>query len=73
MGAERIIAISRHEERQKFAREFGATHIVTYALWAVLENLRFMPVLLFLESRHNEVTECDGTGCKVTTVDPPYA
>ena len=29
MGAERIIAISRHEARQKLAREFGATDIVT--------------------------------------------
>jgi threonine dehydrogenase-like Zn-dependent dehydrogenase len=29
MGAERIIAMSRHESRQKFAREFGATDIVT--------------------------------------------
>ncbi|GAA2332746.1 zinc-dependent alcohol dehydrogenase family protein [Streptomyces cuspidosporus] len=29
MGAERIIAMSRHEPRQKLAREFGATHIVT--------------------------------------------
>jgi threonine dehydrogenase-like Zn-dependent dehydrogenase len=28
MGAERIIAISRHESRQKLAREFGATDIV---------------------------------------------
>jgi threonine dehydrogenase-like Zn-dependent dehydrogenase len=29
MGAERIIAMSRHEKRQQLAREFGATHIVT--------------------------------------------
>jgi threonine dehydrogenase-like Zn-dependent dehydrogenase len=29
MGAGRIIAISRHEARQKLAREFGATDIVT--------------------------------------------
>jgi threonine dehydrogenase-like Zn-dependent dehydrogenase len=29
MGAERIIAMSRHELRQKLAREFGATDIVT--------------------------------------------
>lgn len=29
LGAERIIAISRHEPRQKLAREFGATDIVT--------------------------------------------
>ncbi len=29
MGASRIIAMSRHETRQKLAREFGATDIVT--------------------------------------------
>lgn len=29
MGAERIIAMSRHESRQELAREFGATDIVT--------------------------------------------
>jgi threonine dehydrogenase-like Zn-dependent dehydrogenase len=29
MGAERIILMSRHEERQKLGREFGATDIVT--------------------------------------------
>jgi len=29
MGAERIIAMSRHETRQKLAKEFGATEIVT--------------------------------------------
>lgn len=29
MGAERIIAMSRHEPRQRLAREFGATDIVT--------------------------------------------
>ncbi|MEW2487348.1 zinc-dependent alcohol dehydrogenase family protein [Streptomyces sp. NPDC048411] len=29
MGAERIIAMSRHESRQKLARAFGATDIVT--------------------------------------------
>ncbi|MFJ9777312.1 zinc-dependent alcohol dehydrogenase family protein [Kitasatospora sp. NPDC101157] len=29
MGAERIIAMSRHEQRQKLALEFGATDIVT--------------------------------------------
>ncbi|MBB3713091.1 hypothetical protein FHS00_002692 [Limimaricola variabilis] len=28
MGAERIIAMSRHESRQKLARDYGATHIV---------------------------------------------
>src|SRR5438270_9392401 len=29
MGAERILMMSRHEKRQKLAREFGATDIVT--------------------------------------------
>jgi threonine dehydrogenase-like Zn-dependent dehydrogenase len=29
MGAERIIAMSRHESRQKLAREFGATEIIS--------------------------------------------
>ncbi len=29
LGAERIIAMSRHSERQRLAREFGATDIVT--------------------------------------------
>ena len=28
MGADRVIALSRHEPRQKVAREFGATHII---------------------------------------------
>jgi len=29
LGAERVIALSRHEARQKLARKFGATDIVT--------------------------------------------
>ncbi len=29
LGAERVIAFSRHEDRQRLAREFGATDIVT--------------------------------------------
>ncbi|GAA1566487.1 zinc-dependent alcohol dehydrogenase family protein [Kribbella sancticallisti] len=28
MGAERVVAMSRHEPRQKIARAFGATHII---------------------------------------------
>jgi threonine dehydrogenase-like Zn-dependent dehydrogenase len=28
MGAERVVALSRHESRQKLAKSFGATHIV---------------------------------------------
>lgn len=41
IGAERIIAMSRHEPRQEIARRFGATHIVAVrgaeALAAVME------------------------------------
>jgi len=29
LGAERVIAMSRHPARQQLAREFGATDIVT--------------------------------------------
>ena len=29
MGAERIIAMSRHETRTRLAREYGATDVVT--------------------------------------------
>lgn len=29
MGAERVIAMSRHEQRQEIARQFGATHVVS--------------------------------------------
>ena len=32
-GAERIIAMSRHEPRQKLAAQYGATHIVTERGW----------------------------------------
>jgi threonine dehydrogenase-like Zn-dependent dehydrogenase len=28
LGAERIVAMSRHEPRQRLAREFGATHVI---------------------------------------------
>lgn len=28
LGAERVVAMSRHEPRQKLAREFGATHVI---------------------------------------------
>jgi threonine dehydrogenase-like Zn-dependent dehydrogenase len=28
MGAERVVALSRHESRQEIARQFGATHVI---------------------------------------------
>jgi threonine dehydrogenase-like Zn-dependent dehydrogenase len=40
LGAERIIAMSRHSERQKLAREFGATDIVTERGDAGVERIK---------------------------------
>src|SRR5207253_1750931 len=42
MGAERIIAMSRHEARQKLAREFGATDIVEERGEAGVERIKEM-------------------------------
>ncbi|MCW2794556.1 zinc-dependent alcohol dehydrogenase family protein [Nocardioides sp.] len=58
MGAEKIIAMSRHEPRQKIATEFGATHIVaergTAAAAAVKEITSGVGA--------DAVLECVGTG-----------
>lgn len=40
LGAERIIAMSRHAQRQQLAREFGATDIVTERGEAGIEKIR---------------------------------
>jgi threonine dehydrogenase-like Zn-dependent dehydrogenase len=40
LGAERIIAMSRHESRQRLAREFGATDIVTERGDAGVEQIK---------------------------------
>jgi threonine dehydrogenase-like Zn-dependent dehydrogenase len=40
LGAERIIAMSRHEPRQKLALEFGATDIVTERGDAGIEQIK---------------------------------
>ena len=40
LGAERIIAMSRHEKRQRLAREFGATDIVTERGEAGVEKIK---------------------------------
>jgi threonine dehydrogenase-like Zn-dependent dehydrogenase len=40
LGAERIIAMSRHEPRQRLAREFGATDIVTERGAAGVEQIK---------------------------------
>lgn len=42
LGAERIVAMSRHEDRQRLAREFGATDIVTERGEAGTEKIKEM-------------------------------
>ena len=57
MGAERIIAMSRHEPRQKLAREFGATDIVVERGDEGIERIKDMTKGIGADS----VLECVGT------------
>jgi threonine dehydrogenase-like Zn-dependent dehydrogenase len=57
MGAARIIAMSRHEARQKLAREFGATDIVTERGDEGVERVKEMTHGVGADS----VLECVGT------------
>ena len=57
MGAERIIAMSRHPSRQKLAREFGATDIVTERGEEGIARIKEMTKGLGADS----VLECVGT------------
>ncbi len=57
MGAARIIAMSRHPSRQKLAREFGATDIVTERGDAGVARIKELTDGLGAES----VLECVGT------------
>ena len=57
MGAGRIIAMSRHEERQKLALEFGATDIVTERGDAGVAHIKELTNGLGADS----VLECVGT------------
>jgi threonine dehydrogenase-like Zn-dependent dehydrogenase len=57
MGAERIIAMSRHEERQKLAPEFGATDIVAERGDAGVAHIKELTNDLGAEA----VLECVGT------------
>jgi threonine dehydrogenase-like Zn-dependent dehydrogenase len=57
MGAERIVAMSRHEKRQRLAREFGATDIVTERGDEGAERIRAMTNGVGADS----VLECVGT------------
>jgi threonine dehydrogenase-like Zn-dependent dehydrogenase len=57
MGAERIIAMSRHESRQALAREFGATDIVAGRGDAGVERIKQLTKGIGADS----VLECVGT------------
>ena len=57
MGAERIIAMSRHQSRQKLAREFGATDIVTEPGEEGIERIKELTGGIGADS----VLECVGT------------
>src|SRR6266704_2017398 len=57
MGAERIIAMSRHAARQKLAREFGATDIVTDRGDAAVARIKELTKGVGADS----VLECVGT------------
>jgi len=57
MGAERIVAMSRHPSRQKLAREFGATDIVTERGEAGVARIKELTKGIGADS----VLECVGT------------
>src|SRR2546428_8060080 len=57
LGAERIIAMSRHEKRQKLAREFGATDIVAERGDEGVKRIKAMTLGVGADS----VLECVGT------------
>lgn len=57
MGAERIIAMSRHASRQKLARDFGATDIVQERGQGAVERIKEMTKGIGADS----VLECVGT------------
>jgi threonine dehydrogenase-like Zn-dependent dehydrogenase len=57
MGAERIIAMSRHESRQQLAREFGATDLVSERADVGVERIKQLTKGVGADS----VLECVGT------------
>ena len=63
LGAERIIALSRHADRQKLAREFGATEIVAERGDAAVEAVKEMTDGVGVDA----TLECVGTGQAMET------
>lgn len=63
LGAERIIALSRHADRQQLAREFGATDIVAERGDAAVETVKEMTDGVGVDA----TLECVGTGQAMET------
>jgi threonine dehydrogenase-like Zn-dependent dehydrogenase len=63
LGAERIIALSRHADRQDLAREFGATDIVAERGDAAVEAVKEMTDGVGVDA----TLECVGTGQSMQT------
>jgi threonine dehydrogenase-like Zn-dependent dehydrogenase len=63
LGAERIIALSRHADRQELAREFGATDIVAERGGVAVEAVKEMTGGVGVDS----ALECVGTGQAMET------
>ncbi|MFW6774948.1 zinc-dependent alcohol dehydrogenase family protein [Nocardioides sp. CPCC 205120] len=63
MGAERVVALSRHEPRQRLAREFGATDVVAERGKEATAALRELTGGVGADA----VLECVGTGDAVRT------
>lgn len=63
LGAERIIALSRHEARQQVAREFGATDIIAERGQDAIEQVLEMTDGYGVDA----VMECVGTGQSMDT------
>jgi threonine dehydrogenase-like Zn-dependent dehydrogenase len=63
LGADRIIALSRHEDRQALAREFGATDVVAERGDAAVEKVKEMTGGVGVDA----TLECVGTGQSMET------
>ena len=63
LGAERIIALSRHADRQQLANEFGATHIVAERGDAAVEVVKELTDGVGVDA----TLECVGTGQAMNT------
>lgn len=63
MGAERVVAMSRHEDRQKLATEFGATHIIAERGEEGVAAVRELTDGIGADA----VLECVGTGQSMDT------